>query len=184
MMHHYPDNRYHTLSMALHWAMLLLLVAVYGTIELREWFPKGSDPREALKLWHYLLGLSVLWLVGLRMAVRMMSQVPPIIPEPAAWEAKWAKVIHGALYALMVLMPVLGWLIVSAEGKQMIWFGLEWPALIGEHRELAKLFEEVHETLGSAGYFLIGLHAVAALYHHYVKRDNTLYRMLPWPASR
>jgi len=54
-------ERYGTLSIGLHWSMLLLLVVVYACIELREFFPKGSDLREALKTWHFMLGLAVLF---------------------------------------------------------------------------------------------------------------------------
>ena len=58
-------------------------------------------------------------------------------------------------------------------------FGLQLPALIAENKDLASQIKEIHEAVGTTGYFLIGLHAVAALYHHYIKRDNTLTRMLP-----
>ena len=99
-------QRYGSLSMALHWLMLVLLAAVYASIELRELFPKGSDPREALKHWHYMLGLSVLVLVWLRLAVHMIGPVPRIEPEPAAWQKLLAKLMHVALYVLMIGMPI------------------------------------------------------------------------------
>lgn len=172
-------TRYGSLSIALHWLMLLLIAAVYACIELREIFPKGSDPREALKAWHFMLGLSVLVLASLRVAVHMSGPVPRIVPEPPRWQALLAKLMHLALYALMIGMPLGGWLILSAEGKPIPFFGLSLPALVGESKGLAELTKELHETAGTAGYFLIGLHAAAALFHHYVVRDDTLRRMLP-----
>lgn len=159
--------------------MLLLLVAVYASIELRELFPKGSDLREALKIWHFMLGLSVLVLVLLRLAIYLTSPTPRIEPDPPRWQKLSAKLTHVALYVLMIGMPLVGWLILSAEGKPVPLFGLQLPALISESKDLAKLFEEIHETGGTVGYILVGLHAVAALFHHYVVRDNTLRRMLP-----
>jgi cytochrome b561 len=171
--------RYGSLSIGLHWLMLLLLVAVYACIELRELYPKGSDPREALKAWHFMLGLSVLVLVSLRLAVHIVGPTPRIEPEPPKWQKLSAKLMHVALYVLMIGMPLAGWLILSAEGKPVPFFGLELPALIGENKDLAKLIEEVHEAGGTVGYFLVGLHAAAALFHHYFVRDNTLRRMLP-----
>ena len=66
-------GRYSTASIILHWLMLLLLVAVYAAIEFREVFPKGSEPREAFKMWHFMLGLSVLGLVWLRHSCRQTS---------------------------------------------------------------------------------------------------------------
>jgi len=87
--------------------------------------------------------------------------------------------MHVAFYALMILMPLAGWLMLSAQGKPIPFFGLQLPALISESKELAKLIKEIHSTAGTVGYFLIGLHALAALFHHFVLRDNTLRRMLP-----
>jgi cytochrome b561 len=87
--------------------------------------------------------------------------------------------MHITLYALMIGMPLLGWLLLSAAGKPIPFFGLELPALISKNKELADLIKEIHETIGTAGYFLVGIHAAAALFHHYVKRDDTLVRMLP-----
>jgi cytochrome b561 len=159
--------------------MLLLLIAVYACIELRSFYPKGSDPREALKTWHFMLGMLVFLLVWLRLAARLTGSTPDIRPEPAPWQHLAAKLMHLALYALMIGMPLTGWLLLSANGKTIPFFGLELPALIGENKDTAKLLKEIHEFVGTMGYYLIGLHALAALYHHYMMRDNTLTRMLP-----
>lgn len=173
-------HRYGSLSIALHWLMLLLLVAVYACIELRELFPKGSDPREALKTWHFMLGLSVFVLVWLRLALHLSGPVPGIVPEPSRWMRLSGTLMHIALYVLMIGLPLFGWLMLSASGKPIPFFGLELPALVGKNKELADLFKEIHETGATAGYILVGLHAAAALFHHYVVRDDTLRRMLPF----
>jgi cytochrome b561 len=172
-------DRYGSLSIALHWLMLLLIAAACACIELRELFPKGSDPREALKTWHSMLGLCVFVLAWLRLAVHLSGPVPGIAPEPSRWVQLSAKLMHVALYVLMISLPLGGWLILSASGKPIPFFGLQLPALVGENKDLADLFKKIHETGGTVGYFLIGLHAAAALYHHYVVRDDTLRRMLP-----
>lgn len=172
-------QRYHALSIGLHWLMLFLLIAVYASIELRELFPKGTDARKAMKMWHFMLGLSVLAFAVLRVLIRLRNPTPAIIPAPPAWQEMLAKVMHIALYALMLGMPLAGWLILSAEAQPIPFFGLELPALIGPDKALAKSIEEVHETVGLVGYYLIGLHALAGLYHHYMVKDNTLKRMLP-----
>jgi len=174
-----PTSRYSTLSIALHWLMLLLFIAVYACIELRELYPKGSDPREALKSWHFMLGLSVFVLVWLRLFARVTSATPSIEPNPPGWQMVLAKLVHLALYGLMIVMPLLGWALLSAAGKPIPFFGLELPALIAENKETGKWIKEIHQTIGTIGYFLIGIHAVAALFHHYIVKDNTLVRMLP-----
>lgn len=172
-------GRYSTLSITVHWLTLALLVGVYACIELRELFPKGSDPRNALKMWHFMLGLSVLVLVAIRVVARLLRPAPPILPDPARWQKTLAAAMHIALYALMIGMPIAGWLILSAEGEPIPFFGFELPALTGENEALAEQVEELHGTVGELGYYLIGLHTLAALFHHYRVKDNTLLRMLP-----
>lgn len=159
--------------------MLLLLVAVYACMELRGYYPKGSDFREELKMWHFMLGLSVLLLVLIRIVARVTGGTPPITPDPPAWQTLFARMTHLALYAFMIAMPIAGWVILSASGKAIPFFGLDLPALVGPNKALAEQVKELHETVATIGYFLVGLHAVAALFHHYIVKDDTLRRMMP-----
>lgn len=173
-------DHYNALSIALHWLMLVLIIAAYSTIELRELFSKGSDPRDALKSFHFMLGMSVFFLVWLRLVFRFMGgAAPAITPELKKNQQRAAELMHIALYILMIAMPILGWLLLSSVGKPVPFFGLEIPTIIGESQTLKPIFKELHEILGTAGYFLIGLHAAAGLYHHYVQHDDTMLRMLP-----
>lgn len=172
-----PVDRYGPLSIGMHWLMLALLVAVYACIELRGLYPKGSDPREAMKAWHFMLGLCVFALVFVRMAIRLATPAPP--PPAIAWQRHLATLMHLLLYAFLVLMPLLGWLALSADGKPVPFFGLQLPALVEPDKAFAHSVEEIHGTVGTIGYYLVGLHAAAALYHHYLLRDGTLLRMLP-----
>ncbi|MGB3460566.1 MAG: cytochrome b [Rhodanobacter lindaniclasticus] len=173
-------DRYGSLSIGMHWLMLLLLVAVYACIELREFYPRGSDLREGLKTWHFMLGLGVFALVFVRLAIRLVSgPTPPIRPAPPVWQERLAALMHLALYAFLIAMPLLGWLTLSASDKPVPFFGLQLPALLGADKALADSLKEIHETIGTVGYYLVGLHALAALVHHHVNRDNTLRRMLP-----
>jgi cytochrome b561 len=173
------NTRYGSISIILHWLMALVFIGVYACIELRELYPKGSDPREALKAWHFMLGLSILLLVTIRLYFKATSPSPSISPEPRQWQTITAKIAHLALYALMIGMPLLGWFLLSAAGKPIPFFGLELPALVTKNKDLASSLKELHETIGVLGYYLIGLHAIAALFHHHVLKDNTLTRILP-----
>lgn len=172
-------NRYHALIIAGHWLTLALLVAVYALILLRELYPKGSDPREAMKMWHFMLGLTVFGVVGIRLLLRLVFRAPPITPPPPAWEQALAAAMHLALYLFLIVMPLLGWLTLSAKGASIPFFGLQLPALVGPDKALAGNLQEIHETIGTVGYYLVGLHAAAALFHHYFMRDDALLRMLP-----
>jgi cytochrome b561 len=106
---------YGWLSISFHWLMLLLIVAVYATMDLKSIFPKGSPGREAMAIWHYTLGLSVFVLVWSRLLIRFAGADPAIEPALPAWQALLARVMHWALYALMIGMPLLGWLTLSAK---------------------------------------------------------------------
>ncbi len=171
-------ERYGRLSIILHWVTLALLIGVYACIELREMYPRGSEPREVLKMWHFMLGLTVFFLVWVRLTARLLGSTPPIVPAAPKWQLMIANIVELALYALMIVLPLLGWLTLSADGDAIPFFGLELPALVGENKPLAERMEEIHKTLATIGYFLIGLHGAAALFHHYVQRDNTLKRMM------
>lgn len=171
------SKRYHKAAIWLHWLMFLLIVAVYGTIELREFFPKESDPRETLKALHFMLGITVLLFVSMRVYLRVAHAAPPIDPPLPSWQKIVAAIMHTALYAWMFAMPILGWLVLSAEGKPIPFFGIELLPLTGPDKDFAHSMEEIHEILGEAGYWIIGFHALAGLFHHYVVHDNTLERI-------
>ncbi|HCF3047442.1 cytochrome b [Pseudomonas aeruginosa] len=173
------ESRYGSLMITLHWLTLLLIVGVYACIELKGYFPKGSASRDLLKQWHFMLGLSVFVLAWLRLVVRIVSTMPRIEPVVPRWQSVLAELMHGVLYLMMIGLPLAGWLILSAAGKPIPFFGLSLPPLIGQDPDFAGQLKTWHETLGNAGYFLIGLHAAAALFHHFVSRDYTLLRMLP-----
>lgn len=177
--------RYGLLTIGLHWLVLVLLVGVYVTVEFHEAFPRGSTMRTWMMQTHFSLGMLIFFLTLLRLAMRVFGPAAPAIePAPVGWQETLAKVLHLALYAVMIAMPLLGWLMVSAEGHAVPFFGLELPPLIGADREFGHALEEIHEVGGNLFYFLVGLHAVAALFHHYILGDNTLRRMLPVAAAR
>lgn len=161
----------------LHWIVLILIVATYASIDLSDLFAKGSASRDFVKKLHFTLGLSVFALVAIRLLVRVGSQTPAILPKPPRWQEVMSTLTHILLYVFMIGMPLLGWLALSALGKPIPFFGLELPALIGPDKAFGKQLEHLHEFIGECGYYLIGLHAVAALFHHYVMKDNTLVRM-------
>jgi cytochrome b561 len=101
-------QRFYTVSITLHWIMFFLLIAVYCCIEFREFYPKGSEPREALKHLHFILGLTVFVLVWVRLFTRLLTYTPKIYPQPSNWQVYLAKAGHTCLYLLMVMMPVAG----------------------------------------------------------------------------
>ncbi len=175
-----PAERYGNGLIALHWLTLLLLIAVYALIELRDIFPRGSAGRAAMMQWHFMLGLTVLVLLPIRLAFRAAGgKAPPIRPPMPVWQERLAALMHLVLYVFLLAMPLLGWLTLSAQGKPIPFFGLQLPALLAADKALGHSLEEIHETIGNIGYYLIGLHAAAALIHHYWTHDNTLRRMLP-----
>jgi cytochrome b561 len=173
------SQRYGAFSIAMHWLMFLLIAVTFASIELRELFDKGTELRDAFKSFHFMLGLSVLALVSLRLVMYIVQQTPEIMPQPRVIPQKLAKIMHVLLYFFMFFMPIMGWLVLSGKGAVIPFYGWTLPALIVENEGLADLFKELHETGGLIGYWLIGLHAVAALFHHYVIKDNTLLRILP-----
>ena len=173
-------KRYPYSAILLHWLVLILVVAAYACILLRTNFERGSDIREGLKAWHFMLGLSVLAATFLRIGLRaMVWKTPPITPPPPRMLHLLSIAAHLAIYGWLIAMPIAGWTILSAEGDPIPFWGLNLPPLTSPDKVLADQVKELHETSGTIGYFLLGLHAAAALFHHYFMKDDTLRRMLP-----
>ncbi|MDY0310377.1 MAG: cytochrome b [Castellaniella sp.] len=171
--------RYNRLSISLHWLTLLLIVVVYAAMELKGLFPKESSEHALMKMLHSSCGLTILALTVIRLATRLTQGRPAITPEPAAWERASALLMHVALYAFLIAMPLLAWFGINAVGGTVKVWGIALPALTGEDKALGKTIIDTHKLIANIGYALIGLHALAALRHHYISRDDTLRRMLP-----
>lgn len=173
------QQSYSNWMVRLHWLTVLLIIAIYASIEFRGIFEKGTVERDLIKEVHFVLGLS-LWLITLlRLVVRRFSVIPAIEPAPSVMAIKISGLMHLALYGFLLLMPLLGWLILSAGDKVIPFWGFQLPALIGPDPDLASSIKEIHELVGTAGYVLIAVHTLGALAHHYRLKDNTLKRMLP-----
>jgi cytochrome b561 len=99
--------------------------------------------------------------------------------EEKSWECAAAYSVHGALYLLLLLTPLAGWLMASSAGFQAPLYGLfKFPQLIAKSRVVHEIFEEVHSTLAWAILILASVHVLAALKHHVFEKDDTLRRML------
>lgn len=178
-------TRYNAPLIALHWLTLALVFLAYAASWVRDAF-EHTPTEEVVQQWHTAFGLTALGLVALRLAVRAFSRAPAVVPPPPAWQATMATLVHVALYALLIALPLTGWLLTNARGHAIDWFGVALPTLAAASRPLGRTLRGIHEAIANAGYALIALHAGAALFHHYVVKDNALQRMLPAlrPAQR
>jgi cytochrome b561 len=132
--------------------------------------------------WHKWAGVTVFMLVWLRLAWRLMFPPPPLFEGMSSAMKCAAHAGHWALYALMVVIPLTGWLMSSAKGFQTVWFGvLPLPDLLAKDKALGEQLAQLHWALNVGLLLLIAGHAGAALWHHLVQKDDTLRRMLPAP---
>lgn len=172
-------ERWSGVSIALHWliALLILALAIIG-LSMVE-MPNSLDKLKVYAL-HKSIGLSVLALVVLRLGWRLAAGAAPPVPGTPRWQQRVAELTHWLLYALMLAMPLSGWLYNSAANFPLRWFSLfSVPKLSGPDPVLKALAHQIHEY----GFWLLAalvlLHAGAALWHHLAQRDRTLVRMLP-----
>ena len=170
-------SQYHPASVFLHWLVFLLLVAALITIELKGQFPKGSEARDLCKSIHGVFGQLIFLAMMIRLAIRKIYGVPQPT-HPTELLARLAKAMHFLLYALLLISPVFGILYFQYAGKEIHFFGLVWPQLVTPNLETKKFVEGIHEFLGNSLYVLIGIHALAGLWQHYVVKDDTLRKML------
>ena len=179
-------DRWGATSQLLHWTIAVLILSI-GAVGL----VMGELPRSPKWFWvytlHKSLGLTVLALVLVRIGWRLYAGAPPPVAGTPRWQVRLASLTHGAIYVLILAMPLSGWLYDSASGlRPFRWFGLaEVPKLSPPHEALADAMHETHELLFWVLIALVIGHAGAALYHHFVRRDATLARMLPrrWRAG-
>ena len=163
----------------LHWLTLFLFVAIF-VLAFSIDFASSREQEAVLTQLHRSFGLTV-WVVTLgRLVWRQFSRFPnwpPDMPQAMRFAAQWSEY---ALYALVLIQPILGLLQTNARGDRVNLFFLgQLPPLIGMDRALAKQLLEVHVTVGLLLLGLIALHTAAALYHHFWRRDDTLEAMLP-----
>lgn len=173
-------DRWGPVSQALHW-LVVLLVLVLAIVGLSL----DSLPKTPKYFWvftlHKSVGITVLALVLLRIGWRLHAGAPLPVAGTPAWQARVASATHVLLYALLLAMPLSGWLYDSASGlRPFRWFGLvAMPKLAAPDEALADAAREAHELLFWALVALVALHVAAALHHHLFRNDATLSRMLP-----
>lgn len=172
------STRYSGLAIALHWLMAL---AILGMLGVGLWMTdlKNSPTKIEVYTWHKWVGLTVLALAAIRLIWRVYRKPPPAL-SAAAWQQRAASATHGLMYALMLAMPLSGWLQNSASGFPLTWFGLfKVPALVARDKAAFAFWQSTHEWLAYSLIALITLHIAAALKHQLIDRDQTLRRMLP-----
>jgi cytochrome b561 len=171
--------RYTRAQRTLHWTMAALVLLGYLAIEQRGLFARGTSARTAMIQSHFWIGITILALATWRLALRRRVAPPPVTPAPPAWQAWPAKIMHGALYAFFIVMPLLGLATAWTDGRAVMvpLTGWSLPALLAPDEALAHTLEYLHGTIGQAFYWVIGAHIAASLYHHWIRRDDTLRRM-------
>lgn len=172
-------TRWGDISQLLHWLVVALILLQGPLGLLMANMPNSPDKIRAYAL-HKSIGLTVLALAALRLAWRLHVQAPAPVPGTPPWQERAARISHALLYALLFAIPLSGWLFNSASGYPLQWFKLfNLPAIAGSSEALADLASQVHVVGFWLLVLLVAAHAGAALYHHFVQRDDTLRRMLP-----
>jgi cytochrome b561 len=174
----------------LHWVIaILVLFMILSGVMIGSFDNKpgveaglGAGSFDLIYDLHKNVGLPVLFLMLLRIALRLTAGAPPYEPPLAAHERIGAAAVHGLLYLLLVLAPLTGWLIISAFPALPLWFGLfPVPGLIAPDatpdRPVYNMVLGPHEVMGWTIILLVIVHVGAALWHGFVKRDGVLARM-------
>lgn len=176
------DRRYGAIAIALHWTMALLLVALIaiGLYMTRMPDVGFNQTKVWLIIYHKELGMLALGLAAVRFAWRFGNELPALAGGMPQWQQVAARFVHLCFYALMFALPVSGWLMSSAAGFPVPFFGLFYfPDLIGYNEHRYEQLLAFHKALGYAIIPFILVHAGAALRHHFTSRDDTLRKMLP-----
>ena len=171
--------RYDRFMQFVHWTTFLLLTATFAT----AWLIRYADTREqvnGLVQLHRSLGLTALCVTACRLMWRLVARIPPLPQDLPRVQRLAARANEYALYALLLLQPTLGFLHSSATGRPVVVYFLgSIPPLLAPDRDLAKLLLIAHGFVAQLLLGLIALHVAAALFHHFVRRDDVLVAMVP-----
>jgi cytochrome b561 len=178
-------THYSPLQRTLHWitVLCLLILVPLGFYMVRRYFATNFDAltKDLFNI-HKLLGLLLLAVVALRLGVRLVRGAPPHVPPLPAGQRMAAEAVHWLLYALLLIVPVLGWMGASAYGLLTLPFGLRLPEIVANNGDYAGQVLQWHLRGAVVLCLLAGAHIGAALLHRLVLKDRVLERM--WPARR
>lgn len=175
-------TNYDRVAIALHWLTAFLVIANFALAQVWDWYPKPT--RELMEDTHMSFGVLLAAVIVARIVWRLIPghQVAAL---GAGWVQLASKATHYLLYALLVAEAVLGFAFRWGAGRPMEFFGLGIAPMIAEMaRPDRRQLREFHEWIGWAIIIIALLHALAALYHHYVVKDRVLERMLPLARPR
>ena len=173
------STHYTSTAKTLHWLISLMIFCLLILGFYMSDLPLSPDKLKFYS-WHKWAGVTVFLLVIARLGWRI-THTPPAMPEQMPQLQKVAAtVFHFALYALMFLIPLSGWLMSSAKGFQTVWFGVfPIPDLLAKDKVVGDALKEVHEALNLLLIGILIVHVLAALKHHFIDKDHVLKQMLP-----
>jgi cytochrome b561 len=170
-----PVPRYSTLMIAIHWSTAIAVVVAYMLSE------GGPTIRQDPPLLHFAFGLSVLALTVARIAARAVQPVPPPSLAMAPPTARLSRVVHATLYILLIVVPLVGWLVASRMRLPVRIFAMAVPALnVPTPRFMDAVWAGIHQVGGNLLLGLAALHALAAVWHHCVRKHKLINRMNPF----
>jgi cytochrome b561 len=162
----------------LHWltAVLVLIMVPVGIIIANEW---GGPAQQFLYNLHKSTGLLLIPIVIVRLLFRLTYTAPPLPDDIPAIQVFAARATHAALYAMILVQPFVGWVATSAFPAPLPFFGLfELPPIWPADRALSDRLFGVHRFIGIAIGVVAAMHIGAALFHHFVRKDRVLVRMV------
>ncbi len=172
--------RWGHLAQFLHWLIVVLIIIQVILASIAEDLPIGPKKIEVYA-WHKSVGITVLALAVLRLLWRWANPTPELPSTLKPYERVLARVTHFGLYLLLFAQPLTGWMMTSARGFPVSWFGfLQLPDFVPRSQALYNTMKETHDTLALALYLIVFLHVAAALKHHFFLKDDVLRRMLPF----
>ena len=170
-------ERYTVLQKLLHWTVALAVIGALAGGTAIDWLSNGPLKNQVYAL-HKATGILILGLMLLRLVLRVVHGAPALPLAVPAWQRTAAAASHFLLYALLLLMPFVGWAATSAFPAPIPFFGLfDVPPLIGKDRALSEQLFEIHHFMGNAIIALIVIHVGAALQHALIKKDGVFQRM-------
>ncbi|MEO8964208.1 MAG: cytochrome b [Gammaproteobacteria bacterium] len=171
------QTTYGSVAKFFHWLIFLLVLVMIFVGYFMDDVANEATREDVVNI-HKVTGITILCLMALRL-LWMLINPKPSLPGTAVWERIAERTVHWLLYAVLIAMPICGWVGSVAAGYIPHFFSFKFALPIPKSKAIDDLAFSIHNTLAIVIITVVSIHILAALYHHVIKKDNVLLRMMP-----
>jgi len=171
--------KYHISLKVIHWFTAFMVIGLLACGLIMTELDAAIYPvKWQVYAWHKDFGMLVLILTLARLILRNITAIPPLPSNFPTLIKLGAHIVHYSFYAVLIAMPIAGYLMGAYAGRQMHFFGVDLPKFLPENKELSSFFRDTHEIFAWLLVAMVIAHILFALKHRYIDKQDIIYRMM------